>query len=140
MFYFIIITLFIALISSCATLFYGYIIGNPEQGEVTKGRIFSRFGLWLENKYLDFEAKEGNRIAALINGAKQEERERIARKKKLNWYKAIGVCPICCNPYWVFLTYIGFVVFGLTHFHLLSLFSSLVLSSFLTRVSINKLL
>lgn len=137
---FIITTLFIALVASCATLFYGYCIGNPESGQVKRGRIFSKLGLWLEVKYEQHEADEGLRLSSKMIGRTQDERERLARGKKLNWYKALGMCPVCVNPYITTIIYILFMLFGLAEFHVLMLFSVLVFSSYITRISLTKLL
>jgi hypothetical protein len=137
---FIITTLFIALVAAFATLFYSYCIGNPEYGEVKSGRILSKLGHWLEEKYQEHEIKESNRIKAKMIDQDQLERMRLLRGKKLNWYKALGICPVCVNPYITTIIYIIFLLFGLAEFHVLMLFSVLVFSSYITRISNSKLL
>lgn len=96
--------LFAILIGICTgifTMFYSYCIGDPHLDKVHTRRIFSRFGVWLRHKYDDLEdsilrvAKEET-MKAIRRPDQVEERE---LSKQQNWYKILGMCPICSNVY-----------------------------------------
>ena len=106
LFFYIVIMCLVALTSECATHFWCYIIGSPHKGEVVKGRILSRVGLWLDKKYETFEYKEDERISVLTKGRMSlNDQHRIERKRKLNFWKITGLCPVCTNPYFTFITW-----------------------------------
>jgi hypothetical protein len=79
--------LVIGFLIGCVTNFIEYIIGEPYLDEMYRGRILSVVGLWLRKRYDELE----NRIA--LNTAPKDAHQ------KLNWYKALGVCPFCFNVY-----------------------------------------
>jgi len=122
----IIFCLFLAITGGLGTLFLSFIIGDPHSGENTPGRIASFYGRWIERRY---EAKEqliqSNMEAAFKAAAEEAEQinkaigkitvERILdiqnkherRVKRVNWWKAAGMCPLCFNVYFttaVFIT------------------------------------
>lgn len=85
--------IFIGFISACTTDFYDFCIGEPHMGEVASGRILSRLGYYLLERYEAHELSERKRLSRLLEYD-------IQKRKKLNWYKMLGVCPICCN-FWI---------------------------------------
>lgn len=120
--------------------FFHYCIGSPsidpETGNpaTTSGRIFSIWGRFISNRYVEFENKQNARIWAKFNaykierlkqhelnmsGAKPDEQtklienlsnelqstqDRIHLWKKPNPWMAAGLCPICFGT-WVALLF-----------------------------------
>jgi hypothetical protein len=91
---------------ACITLFLDFCIGSPGSGEPSPFRIFSKYGLYIYQKYLDMEDREERRIQKLLKQIREsnidprllEKRERNAqRSRKVNFWKAAGVCIICFN-------------------------------------------
>lgn len=80
--YTIAVMLFTSYVSACATWFFDFCIGEPHSGEIIKGRIFSFYGKYILDKY--FEVEKDNKLR---------------QSTRLNWWKALGVCPICFNVY-----------------------------------------
>jgi hypothetical protein len=75
----IIICLFTALVSACSVQFYDFCIGEPTpDGKVVSGRIFSRIGRYIADKYIAHEIRYPDR---------------------LNFWKAAGICPPCTSVY-----------------------------------------
>jgi hypothetical protein len=74
------------------TFLFEYMIGNPWKDEVYTGNIFSFYGLWIRRNY--------DRVQASIDLNKPEKNAYT----KLNYWKALGVCPYCLNVHvgWVF--------------------------------------
>lgn len=89
----IVVIFFTAYISACASWFWDFCIGEPHHGEVEKGRIFSRFGSYILEKYYEHESKEKDRLYYITSS------QEFIRNQKLNLYKILGVCPICMNVY-----------------------------------------
>lgn len=83
------------------TFFFEYLIGNPFKDQVYTGNIFSFYGVWIRRNY--------DRVEASIQLNKPEKNAYT----KLNYWKALGVCPYCLNVHvgWI----IGLLfVFGST--------------------------
>ena len=131
--------LFIALVAACATHFYSFIIGNPEKGIVHNGRLFSVFGRWLEQKYHDFEYQEDLRMNEIFKTLTERERERLIRRRKLNWFKPLGMCPVCTNPYFAAVLYMLFCAMEICDFHVVWLLSVILLSNFFLRATLKDL-
>lgn len=105
------IVLFLAFANSCLTYFYTFAIGEPHKGEAKIGRVFSRLGLWLDMKYEAFENKQNIRFAEGERKIKQSlpkdflnQIARLKMSRRLNVYKALGLCPICSNIWFGFIT------------------------------------
>lgn len=78
---------------------WSFCIGDPYTGVVRKGRVFSNFGNWLNERYWKREAD-----IELKYGAD-------AVRRPPNWYKSLGMCPQC---FCVWASLLSFVVlFGL---------------------------
>lgn len=105
--------LLIGYISASGTDFIQFCIGDPHEGEVTGNRIFSKFGQWLLEKYEAHELNEKKRL----RGKSPIE---IIKLQRLNFYKALGVCPICFNVYFTFLVGLAFcLIFGTPFWYIL---------------------
>lgn len=128
-------------IAACAIVFLHYCIGSPIQGEYYTGRIFSAYGAFISKLYLDFEAKEKQRVWAKYNAWKQQRdkelNEELQNKTateadtiykeylsevelkynstestmKNNPYSMLGACPICFGTWVALFTFTFFVIF-----------------------------
>jgi hypothetical protein len=94
------------------------LIGRPGAGEVTAGRIFSRYGVFVLEAFDKFEAKENKRLEEIynnwyleqqiVNGAAPDEAEiyrknlELNRRRRANFYMAAGACFVCFSL-WVTL-------------------------------------
>lgn len=76
-------SIFIGAIVGAFTRFFEFLIGNPWRDEVFRGNILSFYGVWIRKRYDKFE--EQNNFT------------------KLNFYKALGVCPYCLNVWFGFI-------------------------------------
>lgn len=95
------IVLFVAYIAACTTFFYDFCIGEPSQGKPKSGRILSLLGLWLHNKYTRIEGRHELQKQDL----KDKDDLELYNYRRKNWYKALGMCPICVNPYIAFIVF-----------------------------------
>jgi hypothetical protein len=105
-----------------ALLFFA--MGDPQEGDVRRGRIGSWLGVWLLDKYnareVEIAKAEAQAVAKAIKKAEADHRAHIdtkpgdrfdASKVKLpkhapvNWWK-LFVCPVCLN------TWLSLVVFA----------------------------
>src|ERR1700747_1116493 len=91
----LILLTFGSFMSAVITYFLYWCIGSPNEHEVSEGRIFSFYGLWLFKKY-----------------TAQEEKN---QGKGLNKYKAMGMCIYCFGTYISLLTLILGFVTGIFH-------------------------
>lgn len=128
-------------IAACAIVFLHYCIGSPIQGEYYTGRIFSFYGAFISKLYLDFEAKEKQRVWAKYNAWKQQRdkelNEELQNKSatectdiyvgyldetdkkykevestmKNNPYSMLGACPICFGTWVSLFTFTFFIIF-----------------------------
>ncbi len=131
---FTIALILLVLVSVSATAFWLFLLGDPHRGTVKPGRPLSFLGHWLEIRYETFEMYEDERLEVLMRGKTQLERERIARKRRLNWYKPFGLCPICCNPYITTVFYALFWAFGWLQPHFLTWLVAVLISNTLLRL------
>lgn len=105
---------------------YSFCLGDPHEEPVRKGRILSRLGLWLIERY----HREQNRIEAerKRREALQLEHARLAYYEtpaytvegkpfnaakfvakqwdRPNWWKLTGVCPKCFLTWFAFILYL----------------------------------
>lgn len=93
------IVFIVAYVSACFTYFIDFCIGEPHHGEVEQGRIFSEYGNFILKKYFDVQSDK------IKNNS-----------TRLNWWKALGVCPICMNVYVTLLAGILICLFFGTSF------------------------
>lgn len=128
-------------IAACAIVFLHYCIGSPIQGEYYTGRIFSAYGAFISKLYLDFEAKEKQRVWANYNAWKQErdkelneelqnktatectdiyveyldetdkKYKEVEKTMKNNPYSMLGACPICFGTWVSIFTFTFFIIF-----------------------------
>ena len=128
-------------IAACAIVFLHYCIGSPIQGEYYTGRIFSFYGAFISKLYLDFEAKEKQRVWAKYNAWKQQrdkelneelqnksatectdiyvgyldetdkKYKEVANTMKNNPYSMLGACPICFGTWVSIFTFTFFIIF-----------------------------
>ena len=133
--------LILIIITACAAAFLHYCIGSPIQGEFYSGRIFSAYGHWVSEKYLDFERKEKKRVWAKYSDWKdkkddklnQDMQEKTAEESqniyddylqnidtvyndvennmKANPYSKLGACPICFNTWVSLICFTFFIIF-----------------------------
>jgi hypothetical protein len=131
----------LTIFTAFAIKFLHYCIGSPIQGEYYSGRIFSAYGAFISKLYLDFEAKEKNRVWAKYNAWKQkrdkELNEQLQNKTaneadaiykdylqqiqhvyndvennmKNNPWSMLGACPICFGTWVSLFTFTFFVIF-----------------------------
>lgn len=133
--------LFFIFTAACSIVFLHYCIGSPIQGEFYTGRIFSKYGKFISDKYNQFERKEKERVWAKYNDWKlhrdQKLNEDLQNKSaeesqliyseylqqvdavfntvednmRANPYSMLGACPICFGTWVALLIYIFFVIF-----------------------------
>jgi Fe2+ transport system protein B len=131
----------LTIFTAFAIKFLHYCIGSPVQGEFYTGRIFSAYGAFISKLYLDFEAKEKNRVWAIYNAWKQkrdkELNEELQNKTaneadtiykdylqqiqhvykdvennmKNNPWSIAGACPICFGTWISLIISFFFVIF-----------------------------
>ena len=131
----------LSIFAACIIKFLHYCIGSPVQGEYYTGRIFSAYGAFISKLYLDYEAKEKNRVWANYNKWKQkrdkELNEQLQNKianeadtiykdylqqiqhvyndvennMKNNPWSMAGACPICFGTWVSLFTFTFFVIF-----------------------------
>lgn len=114
------------------TLFVDFCIGEPHQHTVNKGRIFSKFGVYVRKRY-DMREKETSDIRkSILEMGGPEESEKFVR---VNYWKILGVCPVCLNVWLSFVTFA--VVFYYYQFDISRLFYLLPfisISNFIVRL------
>lgn len=113
--------------AGCLTALFLFSAGGPDVKDFRPSRIFSFYGLWLQERYNAHEQKVDEAIAIMERavlegpGTIDERMEIVTRKsnliraKKLNLYKALGMCGYCTAT-WA-SAIVGFlfvVVFGMT--------------------------
>jgi len=111
-------SIYISFIAAFGTMFFSFIIGDPQNGNTNRTRILSWYGLWIERKYNE---KEELVSTQLCDAVKEAENEIVQMKKaigdipvleivkiqnrqkrkvrKMNWWKAAGMCHLCFNVY-----------------------------------------
>ncbi len=82
----------IGLSGGVITLWIGNIIGNPENKEVNTRAIFSFYGVWVHQKYHEYENRLADALTRKNLNLKQEERYLA---KRINYFKMLGACPSC---------------------------------------------
>lgn len=88
----IVCSMLLGAITAMFTRFFEYLIGNPFREEVYTKSILSFYGVWIRKNY--------DRVEAGIRDDSPKGHTR------LNFWKAMGVCPYCLN------VYVGLVVYG----------------------------
>lgn len=88
----IVCSMLLGAIAGAFTRFFEYLIGNPWKDEVYKGSIFSFYGVWIRKNY--------DRVEKTI------VEDSPKGYSKLNFWKALGVCPFCFN------VYVGLLIYG----------------------------
>jgi hypothetical protein len=93
-----------------------WMMGSPASDGViatcARGRIFSKIGQKICDRYNRFEVKESQRLQELmegVNGNAQKMSE-IIDSKKINPYKAFGVCVICFGTHFSYITSIVLLI------------------------------
>ena len=137
----ILIVLAIAFSSACFTQFYSFIIGSPHSEEFNQGRILSWWGSFILQKYLEKEMHQDIHIRSatseylrLLPKDYPEEQMEIdllrvkMRHKKLNWWKMLGVCPLCFNFYPTAILIVLAILF--TPLHWVCILPTLAISHF----------
>lgn len=83
--------------SAGLTDLYSFCLGDPAKKEGPKrGRIFSRAGLWMHERYIAFETVTREVQASKMRLATtEEELKRAKRCDRVNPYKLLGMCPRC---------------------------------------------
>lgn len=116
----IVILSFFALASAATTYFLDFCIGSPSSGEIQKGRIFGSYGKWIlegynrredqiqeaEKKAIQDGEAEIDELLQKSPGLKKEIRKKHLRKvRRVNYWKAAGICYVCSNAWISFLYY-----------------------------------
>jgi len=128
----IFVLIFVTVGGACFLRFVYYIIGEPvgESGrpdgsKVKTGRILSRYGVFILDKFNNFERRENCRLSFVFdewynlqdfNAMTEEEKMRcvhlknidLSKRRKTNPFAAAGACPFC---FWTWLS-VGFWIFG----------------------------
>jgi len=87
--------IFFATSAAFFTHLVDYCLGGMTGKELNMHRIFSRLGLWIQEKYQNWEDRENERLTTiLVNSSSIEGVERFRRP---NMWKALAVCPVCFN-------------------------------------------
>lgn len=126
----ILVAFVLVALSGCSVALWTWFLdfcfgGVGTSPEPKKGRIFSRIGLWMFRGYNSREKEIASaEIRAAEEAAEEIEKSNLARIEKLsdrekkilrdrilgrvnrmNWWKALGVCPVCSNVWWCFVFY-----------------------------------
>lgn len=138
----ILLILLIGYASAYTTLFWCFIIGSPHHDKPKKGRLLSQLGNWLDEKYNEFEDKQNDEFEKWLNDNPEAplcDVVKMKNSRKLNWWKVLGICPMCMQPY------VCTILFGLSVLLfpipvdwsiLLTLFLTIVFGNYWLRVSL----
>lgn len=120
---FLLLCLLVAFFASCSaalTYFIDFCIGSPHAGPVAKGRIFGAYGNLILRKYYEREEKIKLQEEKYIKLAQDEigftyqptdkdkariRRKHLAKVRRVNYWKAAGVCHVCFNVWVSILSY-----------------------------------
>ena len=100
------------------------LIGRPGAGEVTAGRIFLRYVVFVLEAFDKFEAKENKRQEEVYNnwyleqqivsGAAPNEAEiyrknlELSRRRRTNFYIEAGACFVCFSLWMILIMWLSF--------------------------------
>ncbi len=103
-----------ALAAAGFTDLFSFSIGDPGRYDEAKpGRILSRYGMWLDQRFQDFEAVTRELKASKVRVAQTEKALRLARAwDRVNPYKVLGVCPRCANVWVSALVFVWLALFA----------------------------
>lgn len=130
----VLISILVGICCGIFTMFFSYCIGNPHNDEVNTRQIFSRYGVWLRHKYdeLEFRIEKNAAAKAIRTMDRPDLMSERELSKHQNWYKAMGMCPICSN---VYLTLImGSISCGVLSMNFFFLFFILMFSHITVRL------